>query len=135
MTEPTTLTPHASHASPATPASGPTKKQLVPLNNKDYEVFSQKGFDLDECLLSFQHDIGNFLNARWSQTYLVEINLIKECHPTQVLETFASSIRYGTWMSDAILDDLLTGCTDEEMDMLSLNTKKVFGHFFHMYFA
>ena len=118
---------------PQVPRTEP--EQRIPLNEGDHELFRQDGFHLGNCLLSFQHDMGRFLGERWSEDYDEEINKIKGCDSANVLEVFAESIEYGTCGGDAILDDMFTFCSHEEMTLLSDNTRKVLYYFFNMQFA
>jgi len=98
------------------------------ITQKDYDEFKKNDDDLERCIAAFKREVPAFLRVRWQEKYEEEIKKIETSDTP--LQAFNDCINFPSWGADAILDDLFTATSDEDLNLISFDSYAIFGYFY-----
>jgi hypothetical protein len=105
------------------------EKALKPfVTDKDYQVFSENGRDLNACIAVFLVEMRQYVNIQWQEQYHIK-------EPLESLEQFNRDhlLEYPSYGGDAVLDDSFTG-PDCPIEIFSPGSLQILSYFYRMNF-
>jgi hypothetical protein len=120
----------------ATTATSDSTNEFI--TSADYEEFKKNDDDLDRCIKAFHTEMPSFLRKIWIHSdcenpiqYEADIKRLEQS--TTPLITFNQIINWGWAKGAALMDDMFTFNSEEELNMLSADSYSIIGYFYNIH--